>query len=218
MPQLFRKRTNTIAKIVVILIPSVLFGLFVMGELIMRSPYETEVGVVLEQPVPFSHKHHVRELNIDCRFCHSLVEKTPFAGIPKSSVCMNCHSQIWADAPMLAPVRESFYKNEPIAWNQVNRLAKYVYFNHSIHIKKGIGCSSCHGAVDQMPLTKKARTFYMKDCLSCHEAPENSIRPIADIYDIDYRVPPDQKRKGRELVKKYHVHKELLMDCNTCHR
>src|SRR5580692_9521831 len=135
MPQLFSRRSNALAKL----------SIFVASEAFMWSSYETEVGVPVSQPVPFSHIHHVGELNIDCRFCHAMAENSPIAGMPSSDTCMSCHSQIWSDSPMLKPVRDSFVTKEPIAWNQVNRIPKFVYFDHSIHVKKGIGCSSCHG-------------------------------------------------------------------------
>lgn len=218
MPQLFRRRTNSMAKLVVILIPLTVVALFTIFDGLIRSSYETEVEVPIFQPVPFSHKHHVGELNIDCRFCHTLVENSQVAGIPSSNTCMICHSQIWDKAPMLKPVRDSFVNNIPIAWNQVNRIPKYVYFDHSIHINKGIGCTSCHGQIGDMPLTEKARSFYMRDCLSCHRNPEDSLRPKSEIFNPEYKTPHNQLVIGHQLLQKYNIDKEYITDCSRCHR
>ncbi|HXW53376.1 MAG TPA: cytochrome c3 family protein [Myxococcota bacterium] len=218
MPQLFKRRHNALAKlslIALVLLPTVIF---VVLSYYKWSPFETEVGVALSQPVPFSHKHHVFELGIDCRFCHSLVEDFSGAGMPPSKTCMTCHSQIWHGAPMLKPVRDSFKAHEPIGWNQVYRIPKYVYFDHSIHVQKGIGCSSCHGEIDRMPLTEKDRTFYMRDCLSCHREPEKFLRPRDKIFNAEYKIPGNQLIIGKELLHNYNIHKEHLMDCYTCHR
>lgn len=218
MPQLFKPRSNAFAKIVVIAIIGLPIALIAIAEAVMWSPYQTEVGIAVEQPVPFSHEHHVGEINIDCRFCHSFVENSHVAGMPSSKTCMTCHSQIWRDAPMLKPVRDSFVTKVPIAWNQVNRLPKFVYFDHSIHINKGVGCTTCHGDIAQMPLTEKARTFFMRDCLSCHREPENYLRPSDQIFNPAYQVPRDQASLGKKLVEQYNIHQAHLTDCNTCHR
>jgi cytochrome c7-like protein len=218
MPQLFHRRSNAIAKFLVILVPLSLAAFYFILEEFIRSPYDTEVDVALAQPVPFSHKHHVGELKIDCRFCHAFVENSHVAGMPSSNTCMICHSQIWNDAPMLEPVRDSFKNQVPLVWNQVNRIPKFVYFDHSIHVQKGIGCSSCHGHIDRMPLTKQARTFYMRDCLSCHRNPENELRPLEAVFNPEYKYPENQLVLGKELLQKYHIQKELIMECYTCHR
>lgn len=218
MPQLFRRGSNAIARLSLIVICGALVALVAIFLIYKWSTYETEVGVAISQPVPFSHAHHVGELNIDCRYCHAYVENLPIAGLPSSKTCMTCHSQIWNEAPMLKPVRESFKSHELMAWNQVNRIPDYVYFDHSIHVKKGIGCSSCHGHIDRMALTEKARTFYMRDCLSCHREPEKFLRPSEQIFNPRYRAPKNQAVIGKELLQKYNIHKEHLMDCNTCHR
>lgn len=218
MPQLFQRRSNTIAKlslIVIFLTPLVVFFVFAVT---IRSPYETEVDVALSQPIPFSHEHHVGDLDIDCRFCHSFVENSHIAGMPSSKTCMTCHSEIWKEAPMLKPLRESFASLNPIAWNQVNRIPRFVYFNHNIHIKKGIGCSSCHGEIDRMPLTKKSRTFFMSDCLTCHRNPELFLRPSNQIYNPSYIKPDDQIIIGEKLLEKFGTHKKHLTDCYSCHR
>ncbi len=177
------------------------------------------VGVAPEQPVPFSHKHHSGELGLDCRYCHTQVEQYATAGLPPTHTCMTCHSQIWTGSPMLAPVRDSLANNDPLHWERVNRLPDYVYFNHSIHITKGIGCSSCHGAVDTMQLTYAAHSFRMDFCLNCHRAPENNVRPQSQIWNMEWSPPPDQDKQGPALVRAYHIAgPQRLTDCSTCHR
>ncbi len=176
-------------------------------------------GVAPEQPVPFSHKHHSGELGIDCRYCHTQVENYATAGLPPTHTCMTCHSQIWTGSPMLAPVRDSLAKDEPLHWQRVNRLPDYVYFNHSIHIAKGVGCSSCHGAVDTMQLTYAAHSFRMEFCLSCHRAPQNFLRPVSEIYNMQWTPPADQSARGAAMIKAYHIlGPERLTDCSICHR
>ena len=182
----------------------------------VRSDYLTMVGAPIEQPVPFSHKHHVGGAGIDCRYCHSSVEDSAFAGMPPTETCMSCHSQIWADSPMLEPVRASFRSGEPIRWTRVYQLPDFVYFDHSIHVHKGIGCSTCHGRVDQMPLTLRANALQMDWCLGCHREPERSVRPRESVFQMDYKPPADQLALGRRLVAEYKIQK--LTDCYTCHR
>src|SRR6059058_4403063 len=152
MAQIFHPSTNTIAKVTIFGAVFFLAGLLIVLIVLVRSPYITRADVVVEQPVPFSHEHHVRGLGIDCRYCHTSVESSHFAGIPSTKTCMTCHSQVWTNAALLEPVRESWRTNRPIEWNRVHNLPEFVYFNHSIHVNKGIGCSSCHGQVDKMPL------------------------------------------------------------------
>ncbi|MDB6064261.1 MAG: Chaperone protein HtpG [Pedosphaera sp.] len=218
MPQIFHPRSNTIARAsilgVVILIT--------LGGWVLHagfwSPYTTRVNVPLQQPVPFSHEHHYSGLGIDCRYCHTGVEKSSFAGLPPTETCMTCHSQLYTDAPLLAPVRESLATDTPIHWNRVNDLPDFVYFNHSIHLSKGIGCSTCHGPVQKMPLVWKANTFYMKWCLECHRNPARFIRPHDQIFNMDWMPRPDQLAQGRNLVRDYHVNVSQLTDCSMCHR
>ncbi len=189
--------------------------LWVLNE-VNRSPYVTDVGVALAQPVPFSHKHHVAGLGIDCRYCHSTVEISSMAGMPPTETCMSCHSQIWADSPMLEPVRTSFRNDQSIRWTRVHDLPGFVYFNHSIHVKKGIGCATCHGRVDQMPLMWKTNTLYMEWCLECHRQPERFVRPRDQVFNMSYQAPSDQLALGRKLVEEYKIRK--LTDCSVCHR
>jgi hypothetical protein len=172
--------------------------------------------VVREQPVPFSHKHHVSGLGIDCRYCHTAVETSSFAGIPPTETCMSCHSQIWFDSPMLEPVRASFQTGRALHWTRVHDLPDFVYFNHSIHLEKGVGCSTCHGRVDQMPLTLAEHSLLMEWCLDCHRMPERFVRPRGYIFRMDWTPPANQLTLGRRLVKEYGIRK--LTDCYTCHR
>jgi hypothetical protein len=216
MAQLFHPSTNTLAKV------SILGALIIGGGLgavvteISSSPYVTRAQDAREQPVPFSHKHHVSGLGIDCRYCHTSVETSAFAGIPPTKTCMTCHSQIWVDSPMLAPVRESYRTNTSLEWTRIHDLPDFVYFNHSIHVAKGIGCDTCHGPVDQMPLTWKEETLQMGWCLECHRAPEEFVRPREEVFNYDYVPPADQLALGRKLVQEYDIQK--LDNCSVCHR
>jgi hypothetical protein len=216
MAQIFHPSTNTLSRV------SIYGGLFILIGLgyalyrIGEAPYYTEVGVPRTQPVPFSHKHHAGELGIDCRYCHTSVEDSSFAGLPPTSTCMTCHSQVWTTSPMLEPVRASFRNDVSLSWNRVNALPEFVYFDHSIHVHKGVGCTTCHGPVGEMPLTWRANTLYMSWCLDCHRNPERYVRPRSDVFSIDYQPPPDQLALGRRLVEEYKIQK--LTDCATCHR
>jgi hypothetical protein len=216
MPQIFSRGANTIAPVSIAVAISLLGGgiLSIMG--LDRSEYITEIGVAKVQPVQFSHRHHAGQLGIHCAYCHSSVEVSSFAGIPPTHTCMSCHSQIWINSPTLEPVRESYRSGRSIEWIRVHDLPDFVYFNHSIHINKGIGCASCHGRVDQMPQIYKAESLQMQWCLDCHRQPERHIRPRDKIYDMAYQPPEDQMELGRRLVAEYKVQK--LLDCYTCHR
>ena len=216
MPQIFHRSFNTVSKV------SILGGLFILAGLgwawdrLSRSDYVTGVGLAREQPVPFSHNHHVSGLGIDCRYCHTSVETSAFAGIPPTKTCMNCHAQIWVNSPMLEPVRESFRSNKSVPWNRVHNLAGFAYFNHSIHVAKGVGCSTCHGPVESMHLTWQAATLHMDWCLDCHRHPERYVRPKEKVFDMHWTPPPDQLQRGADLVKEYKIQKRD--DCSTCHR
>lgn len=214
MSQIFHRSTNTLAKATIFGAVFVIAGVAWLGFMIDRSPYATGVGDAKAQPVPFSHQHHVAGLGIDCRYCHNSVETSSFAGIPPTQTCMNCHAQIWTNAAMLEPVRESYRENKPLVWTRVNRVADFVQFNHSIHISKGIGCVSCHGRVDLMPLTYKAEPMSMSWCLECHRAPEKFIRPKDKVFAMDWKSE-DQARQGPQLVKDYGVQKKT--NCSVCH-
>jgi hypothetical protein len=183
---------------------------------INRSSYVTEVGVVRDQPVQFSHKHHVSDDGIDCRYCHTSVEQSSFAGIPSTKICMSCHTQIWAESPILEPVRESFRTGKSLEWTRVNNLPGFVYFDHSIHVHKGVGCTTCHGRVDQMPLMWREHTLYMEWCLECHRNPERFVRPRDQVFNMDWQPPSDQIALGQKLVQDYKI--ESLTSCSVCHR
>jgi hypothetical protein len=219
MPQLFHPSTNTISKVSIlggVLILSIVLWLFAV---LTRSSWATQQDVAREQPVQFSHKHHVDDVGLDCRYCHTTVERSAFAGIPPTKTCMNCHSQLWVDSPELEPVRESFRTDESIQWLRVHDLPDFVYFNHGIHIHKGIGCVTCHGRVDQMPLVSQASSLQMTWCLECHRQPERFVRPREEVFSMDWQPPADQERLGRLLVQEYGIRSPaLLTSCNTCHR
>ncbi|MGA9120074.1 MAG: cytochrome c3 family protein [Bacteroidota bacterium] len=218
MAQIFPPRSNTLAKLSILLVVLVVGGFGLIAAMLYRSPYYTNVDESIEQPVPFSHQHHVGGLGLDCRYCHTSVESSSFAGIPPTNTCMTCHSQVWNTSPMLASVRESFQTNTALQWNRVNSLPDFVYFNHSIHVRQGIGCVTCHGQVDKMPLMRKANSLYMEWCLTCHRAPEKQIRPRSEVFDMNYVPPSNQEQLGLRLVKEYKIHTKQLTDCSICHR
>ncbi len=214
MAQIFHRSTNTLSRVTIfgaVFIAG--FVLWVIGG-IVRSPVATDQGITREQPVPFSHQHHVAGLGIDCRYCHTSVETSNFAGIPPTQTCMNCHAQIWTNAAMLEPVRASYASGKPLVWERVHRLPDFVHFNHSIHVAKGIGCASCHGAIDKMSLTYQASPLTMEWCLNCHLHPEEFVRPKDKVFDMTY-VAKDQATLGPQLVKEYHI--QRLTTCSTCH-
>ena len=216
MAQIFHRSTNTLSKVSIFGAVFFMAGLGGVASLIIRSGFYTQIYVSREQPVPFSHKHHAGGLGIDCRFCHTSVETSSFAGIPPTKTCMGCHSQIWADSPTLEPVRASFRTDQSIEWNRVHKVGDFVYFNHSIHVNKGIGCASCHGRVDQMPLMMRTNTLLMEWCIDCHKHPEKNVRPRDQVFNMAYQQPQDQQALGERLVKEYKIQK--LTDCSTCHR
>ena len=220
MVQVFHPSMNTFARVTIF--GAVFFAVGIVGTAyaVFRSPYITGQYDPIDQPVQFSHQHHVTDLGLDCRYCHTSVETSSYAGIPPTETCMTCHSQIWRDSPILAPVRESLAKNEPLKWNRVHNLPEYAYFEHAVHVKKGVGCASCHGRVDQMPLIWKDAPLTMEWCLSCHRAPENHLRPKEEIFNMAWSAgsEKDQHALGSELVKANHVPVHRLTDCSTCHR
>lgn len=176
------------------------------------------INAPVAQVPPFSHKHHISDVGLDCRFCHASVETSAFAGIPPTSTCMNCHSQLFKDQAMLGPVFASFRENRPLHWTRVHRLPDFVYFNHGIHVAKGVGCSTCHGQVDQMPLMWRTQSLEMEWCLGCHRAPEKFIRPRDKVFDMTWRPPEDQLERGRLLLAAYQIDRRRLLDCSNCHR
>ncbi len=216
MAQIFHRSTNTISRVTIFGAVFFILAVLVFLYLFTRSPYQTQVEVIREQPVPFSHEHHVSGLGIDCRYCHTSVETSSFAGVPPTYTCMSCHSQIWNDSPMLAPVRASLADNRPIRWSRVHDLPDFVYFHHGIHVQKGVGCVECHGRVDKMPLTWKAQPLTMEWCLDCHRHPENHLRRPEDIFDM--ASLPLSEAEGRELVKKNNIPTDRMTNCSVCHR
>jgi formamidopyrimidine-DNA glycosylase len=216
MAQLFHYSANHLSRISLALIVVAAGGVLWAAYRIDQGSFITNTDVALTQPVPFSHKHHVTDDGIDCRYCHTSVETSAFAGIPPTETCMTCHSRIWANAAILEPVRESFRTGRSVEWVRVHDLPDYVYFNHSIHLHKGVGCSTCHGRIDQMPLTYKVNTLYMQWCIECHREPERFVRPREEVFNMAYQPPADQLELGRRLVAEYNV--QSLTDCVTCHR
>ena len=214
--QIFLRSTNTIARVSIF---GAIFFLAFFGwafSALLRSPYATRQGVILEQPVPFSHQHHVAGLGIDCRYCHTSVEQSGFAGLPPTETCMSCHKQIWTNADLLEPVRESYRSGTPIVWNRVNDLPDYVYFNHAIHVAKGVGCAECHGQVDEMPLMRQTASLQMEWCLDCHRDPGKRLRPREEVFNMKWRRPADFEAMQARLVEEYDV--KSLTSCSVCHR
>jgi Cytochrome c7 and related cytochrome c len=216
MPQIFHRSTNTISKV------TIFGGLFAAGGLLWllaavnRSPWMTQAHVAREQPIQFSHERHVAGNGIDCRYCHTSVETSAFAGIPPTKTCMNCHGEIFANSPFLEPVLTSFSTETPLRWTRVHDLPDFAYFDHSIHVNKGVGCTTCHGQVDRMPLMWQEKSLQMEWCLDCHRNPERYVRPREQVFSVDYRPPSNQRELGEQLVAKYHIQK--LESCSTCHR
>ena len=224
MAQLFRPGADTVARVVMLALVILPIAGVALAYGVRVSPYWTDQNQVIDEPVPFSHKHHVGDLGLDCRFCHTGVEKAAYAGVPSTQTCMTCHSQIWTNAAMLAPVRESFADRTPIRWVRVHRLAQYVYFDHSIHVAKGVGCSECHGAMHEMPLTRQATPMTMGWCLDCHTDPGPHLRPQSAIYDTAWTpashdpLGGDVRARAKKYVAEYHIEAKHLTDCTVCHR
>ena len=218
MPQIFSPASDTIARSVLVAALVVPLLLVALAYGVANSPSVTGQRIVVTQPVPFSHEHHVAQLGIDCRYCHTGVEKAWYAGLPPTETCMTCHSQIWTNASMLGPVRESFADNAPIRWQRVHRLPDYVYFDHSVHVAKGVGCTTCHGPVGAMPLMLQHATLTMGWCLDCHRDPAKTLRPRSEVFSIAWQPPDDQAVKGHALLAEYGIEPKHLADCSVCHR
>ena len=219
MAQIFHRSTNFIARF------SVFSALFLVGLALLavfsvaRSPYMTRQNISREQPVQFSHKHHVGDDGIDCRYCHTSVETSAVAGIPPTKTCMNCHSVLFNNAPYLEPIRASFRDDKSIEWVKIHRLADFVYFNHSIHVNKGVGCTTCHGSIDQMPLVFQANTLLMQWCLDCHRNPAPNLRPMDKVFAMDWKPGPDQEELGQKFIVERKIRTTVeLTNCSTCHR
>ena len=216
MAQIFPKSANAVAK------ASIFVVLFLGGTggyalwRLAHSGYVTRQGVVLEQPVPFSHDHHVAQIGIDCRYCHTAVESSASAGIPPTQTCMNCHNVLWTNAPLLEPIRASFRENKPVEWNRVNDLPDFVYFNHSIHVAKGVACTTCHGPVDKMPLMYQGQPLTMSWCLDCHRDPVKNLRPGGEVTNVFWTPPADLAAQQVAWAKAHNVQSKT--SCSTCHR
>lgn len=218
MSQIFPPSINIISRIVIIGVLFILAGLAGLAYLYFGSPYVTEVGVARTQPVPFSHQQHVGGVGLDCRYCHISVEESNFAGIPPTETCLGCHDHFASDNALLEPVRTSAQNNQPLEWIRVHNLPDFAYFNHGIHVKKGVGCETCHGRVDQMSTIAKVESLQMDWCLECHRAPERFLRPADQIYRMGWEPPEDQITLGRQLVAEYGIRVDQLTDCSICHR
>jgi hypothetical protein len=216
MAQIFHPSFNTLSKV------SIFGAVFFLGagvwawDALLRSPFTTQVNVARHQPVPFSHKHHVQGLGLDCRFCHASVEESASAGLPSTKVCMGCHSMVWKEAPMLEPVRESFRSDQAIEWIRVHDLPDFAYFDHSIHVAKGIGCTTCHGQVDEMPLTWRTETLNMDWCLACHRDPAAFVRPRERVFDVDWEPASLSAEERARLAAEHRLESET--NCSVCHR
>jgi hypothetical protein len=216
MAQIFSRNANDVVRLSLVAVVFVLGGLSYLVFGLGSSALLTDVGVTRHQPVPFSHRHHVGELGIDCRYCHTSVEESSFAGLPPTATCMSCHSQIWLNSPMLEPVRASYRNYKAIEWVRVYALPDFVYFNHSIHVSKGVGCTTCHGPIGDMPLTWRAASLQMEWCMDCHRQPEKYVRPREAVFNPNYQAPANQLELGRKLVEEYQI--QSLTHCSTCHR
>ncbi len=215
MPQLFPRRANTIVMVILLLV-LLAAGLIVSFVALDRSSWITGVGAARPQPIPFSHELHVMGNGTDCRYCHLSVETAAFAGIPSTRTCMNCHTQIATSSQALEPLRTSATTGAPLQWTRVHDLPDFAYFDHSIHVRKGVGCSTCHGRIDQMPVVRQEASLQMDWCLDCHRHPERYVRPRGEIFRMDYQAPTNQLELGRQLVEEYQI--QRLSDCTTCHR
>jgi hypothetical protein len=213
MPQIFHPSMNTVARVSIFGALLFVAAVFAVAFTVVRSPYVTEVGVVREQPVPFSHQHHVGDIGLDCRYCHTSVENSSFAGIPPTATCMNCHSQLFAKSDMLAPVRESYRTGKPLEWTRVHDLPDFVYFDHSIHVAKGVACVTCHGHVNEMPLMWREHTLHMQWCLDCHWHPQEFVGPTADVFAVSLANAARQTKAAAAIPQ---VTSET--SCYICHR
>ena len=219
MSQIFHRHTNIYSRLSIVAVIGLVALLGGVVAMLHLSGYNTNQGMFVEQPIQFSHAHHVGGEGIDCRYCHTSVDESAFANIPPTKTCMNCHSQIWTNAPILEPVRASFRDNKPLHWTRVNDLPDFVYFNHSIHVRKGVGCATCHGRVDKMPLMYQEASLQMNWCVNCHRNPAQFVRPREEVYNMAWERPANDPDLGKRLVQEYKIASvEQLTSCSTCHR
>ena len=228
MAQIFSQQASQIVYLVLYGLLALVLVVPIAWVTVDRAPWVTGQYVALDQPVPFSHAHHVGEVGLDCRYCHSTVETSAYAGMPPISTCMTCHSQLFTDQPMLRPLVRSWQTHVPLQWNRVNQLPDFVYFNHSIHVRQGVGCETCHGRVDRMPLMVQKSSLQMEWCLDCHRDPAPNLRPRDQITLMGYvpgaaPPPPTLTADGSRV---YHVggdtitigSVEHMTSCSVCHR
>lgn len=217
MAPLFRPRANSLVVVFLVGILALVVAASVAAYVVYRSPYQTDADYAPEQPVPFSHQHHVGGLGLDCLYCHTEAGTSDFAGLPPTRTCMTCHSQVWTNAEMLAPVRDSLTRREPIEWTRVHELPDHAYFSHRQHVNNGVGCESCHGRVDQMRMTRQSEPLTMQWCLDCHRDPSSELRPSDAITTMGYS-PGSDTPTGHELIDQYDIQLDRLMECSACHR
>jgi hypothetical protein len=182
------------------------------------TPKYSRVGYEPIQPVPFQHSLHVTQLGMDCRYCHTYVDRSGHSNVPTSSTCMNCHSQVLTDSPALAPIRQSYESGEPVPWVRIHKTPDYVYFNHSVHVNRGISCVECHGQVNEMDIVHQVKPLSMLFCLDCHRDPESFVRPVEEVYNLNWKAPTakDQKEMGTQFVHDWRIHPP--QSCSGCHR
>jgi len=217
MAQVFSRRLTLVVRIALLATAAAAVAFAVAYRVNARA--DAPLDDPIEQPIPFSHQHHVRDDGIDCRYCHASVETSAFAGIPPLATCMTCHAILYNDAPLLAPLRAAYAGHATIAWNRVHDLPDFVYFDHSIHVSKGVGCSTCHGRVDRMPLMRRVVSLDMQWCLACHRNPEPYLREPGEVFAMDWQPPADQRARAATLRKRYALRSvRELTDCSTCHR
>ncbi len=216
MAQIFQPRHVLLVQLALAALLLVVVGAFLAWQAAVAQ--RPAIGEALLQRPPFSHKHHVSDVGLDCRFCHVAVETSAFAGMPSTATCLTCHSQLFVGQTLLAPLWDSLRTQRPLRWRRVHHLPDFVYFNHGIHVAKGVGCSSCHGQVDQMPLLWRTQSLEMRWCLDCHRAPERYLRPRERVFDMTWRPPADQLAQGRRLLVAYDIDPRRLADCSNCHR
>jgi hypothetical protein len=216
MAQVFPRYTNTLSRFTAVMAAGTVVSVLWLWGRIQRSPYTSDVSIAKTQPVPFSHAHHVDDVGLDCRYCHTSVESSRYAGVPPTATCMNCHRQIWSEAPMLEPVRESFRSGKSLEWVRVHDLPDFAYFNHQIHVARGVGCKSCHGAIDKMPLTWQTEPLTMGWCLDCHRDPAPHLRPRGEVVSMAWVPPDDQRARGEAIMAAHQIHPP--QSCSGCHR
>ena len=216
MSLLFRPRHNTLAHVTLFVLAAGALGTIGGLMIYVRTPYARMMEDPIEQPLQFDHRHHTRDEGIDCRYCHNTVDRSPNASIPPTSLCLNCHSQVWNKSPYLEPIRKSFIENKPMVLNRVYKVPEFVYFNHSIHVNKGVGCVTCHGRVDQMAAVEKVTPLTMGWCLECHRDPAKNLRPRDQITNMTWKPEGDPVETTRVLAAQNEVHTRI--SCTTCHR